>query len=126
MTPQTPVLRTPTLLRRLSEYATLLESCRPDTRRNCGLPPSVSDQLAHYESILPNGLVDYIKWLFNCPLQTGKKLVTTLTVKGRCATCLAPVHPEWVETVAHAEIIFLCGSCWAVFVPNSQTTEMPA
>jgi hypothetical protein len=71
--------------------------------------------------------MDYIHLRIQKNPLNPQSAITTLTRKGCCSHCQAAVHPEWVEVVARAEIIYLCGGCGAVFVPAShdQDTSWP-
>ena len=127
MTPPAPPLA-PSQLRsvllELRDYADLLQTYEAYSQHGSLPPLNIRKRFKHCEESLPAGLTGYIYHLFENPLCTDAKPITTLTRKGCCQNCKTAVHPEWLHVVSEYLIIYMCGLCRAVFVPKQQTQEI--
>ena len=109
----------PAVLTEAGQYAFLLQRYRFHAQ-NGGLPPLATRvRFKRIEARLPSQIAAYLNLL----LHHGSNPVTSMDRKGRCFICKQAVHPEWIESVAQGEVIYLCGGCNAIFVPPSKTTK---
>ena len=108
----------------LRSYVDLLCQAQDCVRHDLPILPALQLQLEHVKHKLPDHLVSYFHLLTQKSSLPPDKAITTLTRKGYCEQCRSAVHPEWLELVALGEVIYICGGCGAVFVPQTRALAM--
>lgn len=112
--------QTPVTLRRLQEYATLFQLYIANAEQNQLPPLHTRTSFKRCESCLPTGLVQYVISLIKSGISNP---LTTMDRKGRCVACRQAAHPEWRTPISRGEIVFICGGCGRIFVPERSDQE---
>jgi hypothetical protein len=115
--------QTPATLRHLREYVALYQLYKSNTNENQLPPLSHRITFKQCESSLPTGLLQYIHWHLTHGCHNP---LTIMDEKGRCSNCKEVTHPEWRTSILRGEIIFVCGRCRRIFVPNYKNQEVVA
>ena len=112
--------QTPVTLRRLREYAALYRLYIAKAEQSQLPPLHIRTSFKRCECCLPTGLVQYVVWLFRCGISNP---LTTMDRKGRCVACRQAAHPEWRMPISRGEVVFICGRCGRIFVPERSDQE---